>query len=320
MGAYTLLVTLEEKPAENRSQNSLQAGKIAPLDVQGERGCIQVVSPMQVEMETLVVSDGMLELDPLELPAEFCLLGTAPPLGTWQYTDRPFDLNLSVSWFQPGATVTHVVEFSEANTRVSKDGELVTDVIDYVKSRGRRTLRIKLPDDPVRLWEVSVNGQVVTLCSAQDANLIPLPGGADPNIPIEVNLRLGKPTVNQSHPELSLPVVLAPVLKTQWQITGDEKYVLVPSGGTVTPPEPVTRLSGFDWVAEREIAALIAIGFFTLLGRWACKKRKDRNVAYTRFVVAGRGHHCLHRVRYDRDCSDRRTAAIGVKPANSVGR
>ena len=101
----------------------------------------------------------MLELDPLELPAEFRLLSTAPPLGTWQYTERPFELSLAVNWFEPGTTVTQVVEFSEAHSRVSQDGELVTDVLYYVKSRGRRTLQLKLPGDPVRLWEVAVNGK-----------------------------------------------------------------------------------------------------------------------------------------------------------------
>ncbi len=266
MGAYTLLVTFEEKP--DTSKNTFEAGQVVPIGVQGERGYIQVVSPMQVEIETISISDGMLKLDPLELPAEFRLLSTAPPLGTWQYTDRPFKLNLKVNWFEPGMTVTQIVEFSEAYSRVSQDGELVTDVLYYVKSRGQRTFKIKLPNDPVRLWSVSVNGQSVTARQAEDATLIPLPGGTDPNIPIEVRLRLGKPTVKESRPELALPVVFAPVLKTQWNVTGDEHHVLVPTGGTVTPSMPVLRPSGFAWVAERGILSLFIIGLFTGIGIW----------------------------------------------------
>ncbi|WP_197171101.1 hypothetical protein [Novipirellula aureliae] len=272
MGGYTLLVTFEEKPSETTGNGSFRAGQVTPVGVQGERGYIQVVSPMQVEIETLTVSEDMLKLDPLELPAEFRLLSTAPPLGTWQYTQRPFDLNLKVNWFEPGTTVTQVVEFSEANSRVSQDGELVTDVLYYVKSRGRRTLKVKLPGDPVRLWEVSVNGQPVTARSADDATLIPLPGGTDPNIPIEVSLRLGKPTVNESNPEVTLPIVFAPVLKTQWSITGDEKRVLVPGRGTVDTSFPVLRPSGFDWVVRRGIVSLLLIGLFTTIGIFtSCK-------------------------------------------------
>ncbi|MDG2222201.1 MAG: DUF308 domain-containing protein [Rubripirellula sp.] len=264
MGGYTLLVTFEEKP--DSEAGTFQAGQITPLGVQGERGYIQVVSPMQVELETVSVSDDILKLDPLELPAELQLLTAAPPLGTWQYTDRPFELSLNVNWFQPGTTVTQVVEFSEANSRISQDGELVTDVIYYVKSRGRGTLRVQLPKEPVRLWEVSVNGQVVTARQAEDATLIPLSSGTDPNVPTEVRLRLGKPTVSESNPELTLPVVLAPVLKTQWRVTGDDQYLLVPNGGTVTPPAPVTRPSGFDWVAKRGLGSLALIGFLTVFG------------------------------------------------------
>ena len=270
MGAYTLLVTFEEKP--DKSKSTFQAGQVSPTGVQGERGYIQVVSPMQVEIETVSISEDMLKLDPLELPAEFRLLSTAPPLGTWQYTDRPFDLNLKVNWFEPGTTVTQLVEFSEVNSRVSQDGELVTDVLYYVKSRGQRTFKIKIPGDPVRLWEVSVNGQPVTARQADDGTLIPLPGGTDPNIPIEVRLRFGKPAVKESHPELELPVVFVPVLKTQWNVTGDEKHVLVPTGGTVAPPVPVLRPSGFDWVAKQGIISLFVIGLFTFIGIWSRDK------------------------------------------------
>ena len=266
MGAYTLLVTFEEKP--DKTNSTFQAGQVIPAGVQGERGYIQVVSPMQVEIETVSITDDMLKLDPLELPAEFRLLSTAPPLGTWQYTNRPFNLNLKVSWFEQGTTVDQVVEFSEANSRVSQDGELVTDVLYYVKSRGQRTLRIQIPADPVRLWAVSVNGQPVTARQAEDATLIPLPGGTDPNIPIEVRLRLGKPTVKGSQPKLTLPVVFAPVLKTQWDISGDEHHVLVPGNGKVKPPVPVLRPSGFEWVAQRGIVSLFVIGLLACIGIW----------------------------------------------------
>jgi hypothetical protein len=78
MGAYTMLVTFEEKTDSN--QGSFQAGQIQPLDVNGERGFIQIASPMQVEMKVVNATDGLLQLEALELPAEFRLLSTSPPL------------------------------------------------------------------------------------------------------------------------------------------------------------------------------------------------------------------------------------------------
>ncbi|MFO0977902.1 MAG: hypothetical protein U0996_15970 [Planctomycetaceae bacterium] len=270
MGAYTLLVTFEEKP--DKASGTFQAGRVSPTGVQGERGYVQVVSPMQVEIETVNVSESLLTLDPLELPAEFRLLSTAPPLGTWQYTNRPFDLNLKVSWFEPGTTVDQVVEFSEANSRVSADGELVTDVLYYVKTRGQRTMKLQLPAEPVRLWAVTVNGAPVTARQADDATLIPLPGGVDPNSPVEVRLRLGKPAVEESHPELALPLVDAPVLKTEWSISGDEKHVLIPTGGTVSPPVPVQRPSGFAWLARHGLLWLCCISLLAGTGTFVMSR------------------------------------------------
>ena len=104
MGGYTLLVTFEEKP--DPAQGTFTAGRVIPLDVQGERGFVHVVSPTQVEMSPQTISQGMLKLDALELPAEFRLLSSAPSLGAWQYTERPFNLQLKVQWFQPGTTAT----------------------------------------------------------------------------------------------------------------------------------------------------------------------------------------------------------------------
>jgi hypothetical protein len=264
LGAYTLLVTFEEKP--NVADRSFQAGLVAPLGVQGDRGFVEVVSPVQVEMETLLVSSQLLVLDPLELPAELRMLSTAPALGTWQYTQRPFELRLKVNWFDPGTTAPQVVEFSEANSRVSQDGELVTDLLYYVKSRGQRTLKLQLPGEPVRLWAVAVNGRPVTARQAGDETLIPLPSGADPNAPIEVSVRLGKPAQDKRHASLQLPTVFAPVLKTQWNLKADENHVLVPSGGTVEPTMPVIWPNGFDWLAGHGLIPLVALAVLAAVG------------------------------------------------------
>ena len=45
LGAYTLLVTFEEKP--NVADGSFQAGLVTPLGVQGDRGYVEVVSPVK---------------------------------------------------------------------------------------------------------------------------------------------------------------------------------------------------------------------------------------------------------------------------------
>ncbi len=283
MGPYTILVTFEEKLEV--TGGTLRPGLVAPIDVQGERGYLQVVSPMQVDTEIQEISENLLGLDALELPAEFRLLTAAPSLGAWQYTERPFNLSLQVHWFDPGNTVTQVVEFSEVNTRVSPDGELVTDLLYYVKSRGQRALKVQLPDSTL-LWAVAVAGKSVTARQAGAATLIPLPGGTDPNIPVEVRLRLGRPVVEGRSPRLLLPTVEAPVLKTEWQITGDERYVLIPSHATVDPPVPILRPSGFAWVTRRGISLLVWIAILSGAGIWFTTKKKLLRLIGLGFLLA----------------------------------
>ncbi|MCG8600386.1 MAG: hypothetical protein MI807_09625 [Verrucomicrobiales bacterium] len=271
IGAYTLLVTFEESlPAEG---GTLQPGRTIPLDVQGERGFVQVVSPMQVQSSISEVSEDLLALDALELPAEFRLLSAAPSLGAWQYTSRPFDLALAIQWFEPGSTAAQIVEFSEIKSRVSPDGELVTDVLYFVKSRDRRALKLTLPPS-VRLWSVTVGGKSVTARSSGEDTLIPLPAGSDPNEVSEVQLRLGRPVVEGMDPVLTLPLVDAPVLKTEWTVSGDERHHLVATGGNVSPDAPAKTPTGFQWISGRKLGPLAFFAALLLLGSWLSTRKR----------------------------------------------
>lgn len=271
IGAYTLLVTFEESlPAEG---GALQPGRTIPLDVQGERGFVQVVSPMQVQSSISEVSEDLLALDALELPAEFRLLSAAPSLGAWQYTSRPFDLALGIQWFEPGSTAAQIVEFSEIKSRVSPDGELVTDVLYFVKSRDRRALKLTLPPS-VRLWSVTVGGKSVTARSSGKDTLIPLPAGSDPNEVSEVQLRLGRPVVEGMDPVLTLPLVDAPVLKTEWTVSGDERHHLVATGGNVSPDAPAKTPTGFQWISGRKLGPLAIFAGLLLAGVWLASRKR----------------------------------------------
>src|SRR5690606_16006918 len=67
LGAGTLLLTFE-RPMSSRG-GSLSPGGVAPAGVQGERGFVQVVSPLQVNHKS--TSEGsLLAIDPSEIPTE----------------------------------------------------------------------------------------------------------------------------------------------------------------------------------------------------------------------------------------------------------
>lgn len=286
IGPYTLLITFEES-VENG--DTLQPGRVTPVDVQGESGYIQLVSPEQVQAEVTTRSDQLLELDALELPAEFRLLSSAPSLAAFQYTARPFDLQFTVGWFDPGTTVDQVVEFSEVLSNVSPAGELSTELTYYVKTRGQSALRLEVPAN-MELWKVAVDGQTVNARRDGDATLIPLPGGSDPNVPMRINVVLAKPVVpgQGARPILSLPKVEAPILKTEWRIQGNEGRVLIPVGGTESiQPKPQLRESGFRWLASQDLKALALAIVVLIVGAVLCRRPTWLGAIGMLFILGG---------------------------------
>lgn len=268
IGPSTLLVTFEETIPT--AGGSLEAGRVAPLGVADERGYIEVVSPGQVKIAVEKISPELLALDPLELPAEFRLLAAAPSQGVWQYTGRPFELNFTIGWFEPGTTVPQVVEFAEAVTRVSEEGEAVTDLVYFVKSRARSALDLILPER-TRLWSVTVGGATVNARQDGGITRIPLPGPVDPgasaaDAALEVRLHLGRAAEEADSFTLALPRVGATVLKTEWSLSGDETQVLYPVGGTVAPPQPVRVKTGFAGIVRRGLGVLCAIVVLAIAG------------------------------------------------------
>jgi hypothetical protein len=259
LGTGTVLLTFEQPMSALGGE--LSPGEVRPLGVQGERGYVQVVSPLQVNYE-ITSSDGpLLVIDPSELPAEFRLLSSAPTLAAWQYTGRDFKIGMGIKWFAPGETAEQVVDFLKLSSQVSRDGEWVTDARIFVKSRGRNTLRITLPEQGV-LWEAKVDGEAVNARQDGGETLIPLPARVDPKQAVEVSLRYGARANHPSRLRLTAPRLDAPVVIGEWAISGDEGRQLVPRGGTAELVRPALAEDGFGWIARHrgEAAALILLG------------------------------------------------------------
>jgi hypothetical protein len=229
LGAGTVLLTFEQPmPAGG---GKLSPGEVRPLDVQAERGFIQIVSPLQVKFSAPVSEGPLLKIDPTELPAEFRLLSSSPTLAAWQYTARDFKVGAKVEWYEQGETVDQVVDFLKLSTQVSRDGQWVTDARFFVKSKGRAALRAMLPEG-TSLWEARVDGTPVNARADGKETLIPLGEQTDPNQAVEITLRYGAASENPKHPRLTAPALDAPLVIGEWTVTGDENRTLVPRGGS----------------------------------------------------------------------------------------
>jgi len=271
LGAATLLITFEQ-PMSARG-GTIKPGEVRPLNVQAERGYIQVVSPLQVKHQILQAEGGLLKLEPTELPAEFRLLTNAPSLAVYQYTARPFALALGIEWYAPGETVDQVVDFARLSSLVSRDGQAVTDARFFVKTRGRKALRLVLPAG-VKLWETRVENEVVNARADGDQTLVPLPAQLNPNEPVAVALRLGQPAgPSPAIVRLVAPRAIAPTVISEWTVRGDAGRLLVPRGGNAELVRPALTERGFEWIAARAplmtlvFLALAVLGALLLRGR-----------------------------------------------------
>jgi hypothetical protein len=248
LGAATLLVTFEQ-PMSARG-GIIDPGEVQPLGVQSERGYIQVVSPLQVKYSVTKADGGLLKLEPLELPAELRLLTSAPSLVIYQYTARPFALEMNIDWYPPADTADQVVDFARLSSQISRDGQVVTDARFFVKTRGEKALRMVLPDG-VKLWETRVENEVVNARADGDQILIPLPPRMNPNQPVEVAMRLGQTAIRAGHPVLTTPKMTVPTVIGEWTLHSDPDRLLAPEGGTAELRVSSLTQSGFEWISNR---------------------------------------------------------------------
>ncbi len=281
LGAGTLLLTFEQPMSANGGD--LSPGEVRPLDVQTERGYVQIVSPLQVKFSAPVSDGPLLKIDPTELPAEFRLLSSAPTLAAWQYTARDFTIGAKVEWYEQGETVDQVVDFLKLSTQVSRDGQWVTDARFFVKSKGRAALRAILPEG-TSLWEARVGGTPVNARADGKETLIPLPASEnnDHNQAVEIILRYGARSENPSHPTLTAPALDAPLVIGEWTVTGDENRTLVPRGGSADLVRPTLAETGWQWLARHHTPVAI----FLIIGLASAVLRQGSNSTFRFLTLA----------------------------------
>jgi len=280
-GTYTLLATCE-RPFKAQGDTLTFTGA-RPLDAQSEQGHTLVVSAYQFQVRPVNVSPGLLALETAEVPAEYRLFFDAPILAAYHYTARPFNLQLALSPLAQGETLSLVVDRAALTTRISRDGEVITDARYFVKNRGNPHFRLALPEGTT-LWSVTVNGATVVPVKEGAANLIPLPQRVDPNAVQILDLKLASRSATPKRVSVSAPVVTAPVLMAEWNVQPDTGQRLVYRGGSLAPAGGVADASGFAGLArtlrgEGLVQLFMALGliFFALWAwRWSVRNGTQR--------------------------------------------
>ncbi|HWX20624.1 MAG TPA: hypothetical protein VN578_12060 [Candidatus Binatia bacterium] len=281
-GPYTLLATYE-RPFKAQGDTLTFTGA-RPLDAQTEQGHTLIVSAYQFQVQPADISPGLLPLETGEVPPEYRLFFDAPILRAYHYTSRPFNLKLALSPLAQGDSLSQVVDRASLTTRISKEGQVLTDVRYYVKNRGNPNLRLTLPAG-TKLWSATVNDAPVVPVMDGEANLIPLPQRADPASALKVDLKLAAPSKDSKRVGVSAPLVNAPVMLAEWKLEPDTGQRLAYRTGSLTPIGGVPDVSGFAqlarafWSGDGDsaraltllVGALLLLAAALVVWRWTCR-------------------------------------------------
>ncbi|MHB1310250.1 MAG: hypothetical protein ACYC23_24545, partial [Limisphaerales bacterium] len=241
-GTYTLLATYE-RPFKAQGEQLTFTGA-RPLDAQSEQGHTVIISAYEFQVKPVNVSSSLTALETGEVPAEYRLLFDAPILAAYRYTARPFNLELALEPLVQGEMISQVVDRASLTTRISEEGQVVTEARYFVKNKGTPHLRFLLPEG-TDLWSVTVNQQTVVPVRDQRANLVPLPQHADPNTVNDVQIKFASKAKHARRLTLTAPVVSAPVLLAEWRLEPESGRRLTYRGGSLTPATSPSDSSGF---------------------------------------------------------------------------
>jgi hypothetical protein len=272
-GAYTLLATYE-RPFKAQGETLSFTG-VRPMDAQTEQGYTLVISANQFQVVPVTVTGSLTPLETGEVPAEYRLFFDAPILAAYRYTARPFNLQLELKPLAQAEVVSQVVDRAAITTRISEEGQVVTEARYFVKNKGAPHLRLRLPQD-AELWSVTVDGTAVVPVKDETGNLIPLPNRPDPNVLTELRVKMASRAKNPSRVTVGAPVVSAPVLLAEWHIEPATGRRLVYRKGTLTPAVGELDPSGFAGLSRllasehrfQVISGLVILAVAVVLAGW----------------------------------------------------
>ena len=244
-GAYTLLCTYESKLDPQGGKVHFQG--VNPIGVASEQGYLVVVSNFPFSIGALDYASDLIRLEPNEIPAEFRLLFDAQVLAAFQYTNSP-SVSMELRSPAQAEAKNQVIDFANLKSRISRDGEILTQVELMLKSKGQTHFRMQLPPNH-RIWSARVEGKKVNPIAAEGRILLPLPAGHDPASALQVTIELAAQSGDPHQPVVYAPALHAPALTVNWELTSDPGYGLRYLDGDISSGRMSGRASGFAWLS-----------------------------------------------------------------------
>ncbi len=260
LGDYTLLMTFDQPFAYEGAE--LEVGAIETTGTVSETGYIALSGPASLTFDAEQKRDpSMIPIAGDELPHEYALLVNDPVLKAYKYVRVPHAARLAVRRFGTQPLLDHVADHISLRTRLSREGEAVTEATYFVKNTSQQFLSVKLPAE-ARLWSARVDGEAVrALDDGKGMALIPIKRLQDANTPSRVELVYAeaRPKLRWfSSVALKAPVSVAQSVFARWTLTGPAKLALVPGEGNMMPPP----------MPESGLRALLEAASSVVTGLW----------------------------------------------------
>ena len=260
LGDYTLLMTFDQPLAYEGAE--LAVGAIETTGTVSEVGYIALSGPASLTFDAEKTRDvSMITIAGEELPHEYALLVNDPVLKAYKYVGAPHTAHLAVRRYGTQPLLDHVADHISLRTRLSREGEAVTEATYFVKNTSQQFLSLALPAG-ARLWSTRVDGEPVrALDDGKGGSLIPIKRLQDANTPSRVELVYAesRPKLHWfSSLELKAPLCVAQSVFARWTLVGPERLALVPAGGDMMPPP----------VSEAGLKSLLEAVWAVKLGLW----------------------------------------------------
>lgn len=173
LGIYDLFVSFQHE-LKDTQRGIMSMEGFQALDVARETGYLAITARPDVELDA-PRTDNLTAIDPREIPAHFTQGITVPFLFTYRYLTQPYRFSVAVKKHAFADVLVAVIEACRIHTTLSKDGNMITDVIYRVRNSKVPYLTVALPAG-AEIWDLVVGGRAERpFMSAERANEILVP-------------------------------------------------------------------------------------------------------------------------------------------------
>jgi hypothetical protein len=216
------------------------------MDTASEVGYVALSSEasLKLTMDTDSSDTAVFAIDPEEIPAAYIQPVLNPILAAFKYTQSPHVANVKITRYPTAQLISQIVDRTSISTSVSREGEVLTRVVYFVKNTSHQYLTVRLPEG-ARLWTTKLGDEnealtkVLSLDDAEGNILVPIrrPRNPDSYMMVEVIYSESFDEIPAFGRRFELAAPITPNTDSsfaEWSVNVPEEFALASPGGNMT--------------------------------------------------------------------------------------